>query len=82
MSKVMMTIKRSPGTASLKSVTQDLGLGESDIDANFGVVAVDPDADLYAILVDEGVAGKLGHAKTVEGPFANPKIEPFGPPKS
>ena len=80
MPKLMMTVRLDPKEASVAAVTRKLKLRKGEVDEGFGVVSIDPDKKLFAILVDEDVASKLqGHA-AVRGPFANPKIEPFGPP--
>jgi hypothetical protein len=80
MAKQMLTLTRDPERASLEAVKEDLGLGDAEIDAEFGVVEIDPDAHQYAILVEGQAAERLGGTAGVEGPFANPPIEPFGPP--
>ena len=76
----MLTLTRDPSRASLEAVTEDLGLGAEDIDGDFGVVEIDPDEHRYAILVEESAAERVSGREGVEGPFANPAIEPFGPP--
>lgn len=58
-----------------------LRLSEAEADPDFGLVSIDPDKDLYAILVPEEIAERLERGGGVEGSFSNPKIEPFGPPK-
>jgi hypothetical protein len=50
-------------------------------DADFGVVPVDPRNHTYAVLVDAPTAERLGAESGTSGPFANPRIEPFGPPE-
>jgi hypothetical protein len=80
--KVMYSLKLDPKDATLAHVRRELDLDPSEIDADFGVVSIDPDQDLYTILVDERAVTKLGAKADVQGPFANPRIEPFGPPKS
>jgi hypothetical protein len=81
MAKQMFTLTRDPSRASLEAVKADLGLGDDEIDADFGVVEIDPDAHQYAILVEQPAAERVGGKQGVEGPFANPPIEPFGPPQ-
>ena len=53
----------------------------ADADESFGVVCVSPDQNLYAILAEDTAAKRIEGAAGVAGVFANPKIEPFGPPQ-
>jgi hypothetical protein len=51
----------------------------------FGIISIDPEADLYCILVDKAAVERVQNLSVekkedIEGPFANPPIEPFGPP--
>jgi hypothetical protein len=64
---------------TLDQVCARFGLGNDDVDREFGVVATDPDENLYAIVVEESAVERLGgeEAKALEGPYANPRIEPF-----
>ena len=80
MAKLLLTVTRGPSQASLDAVKRDLGLSDEDIDDDFGVVNIDPKGHRYAILVEERAAARVGREPGVEGPFANPPIEPFGPP--
>ncbi len=81
MSKQMMTVKLAADQASPRGVREKLGLSAEELDDGFGVVNIDPEAELYAIMVEEEVAHRLTDSPAVSGPFANPPIEPFGPPK-
>jgi hypothetical protein len=76
----MFTVKVEPAEASIAAVRQRLGLEANELDEEFGVVSVDPAQSLYAILVDERASAKLEGREGVQGPFANPPIETFGPP--
>jgi hypothetical protein len=83
MTKVMMTIQ-SPGHApDFREVKERYGLADDEIDPDFGVVEVDPADGTYTVLVDERAAGKISSDAdwTVRGPYANVRVEPFGPPE-
>lgn len=56
--------------ATLANAIERLGLDERDVDVAYGLVLIDPDQHLYALRVSEEA-----------GTFADPKIEPYGPPK-
>jgi hypothetical protein len=77
----MMTVELDPDSATLDKVAERLGLAPEEIDADFGVVPIDPDKHLYTVLVDEQASSRVAGQPGVEGPFANPRIEPFGPPR-
>jgi hypothetical protein len=81
MAKLLLTVTRDPSQASLGAVKRDLGLGDDEIDHDFGVVSIDPKGNRYAILVEDRAAERVGGKQGVDGPFANPPIEPFGPPE-
>jgi hypothetical protein len=81
MAKVMVTLRLPPEQASLPEVRDLLGLTPEEVDPSFGVVNINPAEDLYTILVEEPAAARIADAPQVEGVFANPRIEPFGPPE-
>ncbi|WP_214317164.1 hypothetical protein [Nonomuraea sediminis] len=71
---VLITV-RLPRGATLADAIDRLDLAEEDVDTSYGLVAVDPDEGLYALRVTDRAGRKAGP------PFADPKIEPFGPPR-
>jgi hypothetical protein len=81
MGKVMLTLKLDPEEASAAKVRSKLDLSDDELDPDFGVVELDKAQRSYAVLVDEKVAARVQGADGVQGPFANPPIEPFGPPQ-
>jgi len=79
MRQVLMTVKLDPAHASIEDVMGKLNLSDGQIDRDFGVVNIDPQRQLYTIMVDAGTAERLTGRPDVDGPYANPKIAPFGP---
>lgn len=80
--KMLYSIRWEGDPPTLEHVREKFGFGGDEVDEDFGVVATDPDEQLYAILVEEAAVDRLRGerteaAKAVEGPFANPRIEPF-----
>jgi hypothetical protein len=79
MPRVMVTLRLDPSQASLRQVLGLLDLAPEEVDPGFGVVAINPAAHLYTILVEEAAATRIAGAPQVEGVFGNPRIEGFGP---
>jgi hypothetical protein len=80
MAKVMLTVRLPGKTPSLKKVQRKLKLKDEEIDRDFGVVSIDPDNELYAVMVEETVGGEAAEQEEdVSGPFSDPAIEAFGP---
>lgn len=65
----------------LEAVAGLLGLKTDDLSPGFGVVPIDPQKRLYCVMVAQECIGKIPESarKMIEGPFADPKIAPFGP---
>ena len=76
----MFTLRLDADDASLAAVRKRFRLREDDVDADFGLVSIDPEASLFAILVSAGALEKLSGDPAVAGPYSNPRIESFGPP--
>jgi hypothetical protein len=78
MAKVLMTIQAPDEAPTPESVRARYGLADGDLDARFGVVAVDPRAGIYTVMVEDAAAHRLssGGGWTVRGPFSNPRIAP------
>ncbi len=80
MPKVMVIVHSSDGPPELQDLIEKYHLKPGEIDHNFGVVEVD--TGTYTIQVDDQAAKRMQPTErgNIEGPYANPKIEPFGPP--
>lgn len=83
---MLYSIEWEGAPPSLEEVRERFGLEQGEVDEGFGAVAIDPDASLYAILVEDSAVERLrgeraDEAAAIEGPYANPLIEPFGPPE-
>jgi hypothetical protein len=81
-SGVLFTISSIAGAPSLTQASQMLGVDESALDPEFGVRLIDPRQHLYAVLVNETQAPQVkAQDGSVKGPFSNPGISDFGPPR-
>jgi hypothetical protein len=81
MGRVMLTLNGGGSAPSLDEVARRLEVRPAQLDADFGVVLIDPDRHLYTVRGDEDAAAAAAERDGVEGPFSNPRIEPFGPPR-
>jgi hypothetical protein len=83
MSKLLYTITWDGDAPTIKQVSSRYGLNPDEIDQEFGVILIDPDIHRYSIMIEETAALRLqgqSQPNPIEGPYANPRIEPFGPP--
>ena len=79
---VIMTISGGQEQLSIERVAKDLSVPLCAFDAQFGVILVDPKRDIYAIRVDpDQMPEAIRSDFILSGPFSDPKIAPFGPPK-
>ena len=78
--KIMFTIQRKGTAPTLDEVARAHGFQRAELDDQFGVIEVDPLDHTYAVLADEDAVSRVSGRSGLAGPFANPKIEPFGPP--
>ena len=77
---VLMTVALDE--PSLAAAAKSLGVAAGALDADFGVLPVDPDHGLYAIKVRRNAVPAAAPGKPYRGPFSDPKISGYGPPKS
>jgi len=80
MDRVLVTLRLSPHEATTSKVRRKLGLSPTQIDKDFGVVLIRPQDSLYTVLIDREAAAQLDtFGVGAGGPYANPRIEAFGP---
>lgn len=74
-----MTVKVE-GPATLEAAADALGVDEASLDPEFGIIEIDPDKELYSVMVEEGALNSdFESEKPYRGPFSNPRIAPTGP---
>jgi hypothetical protein len=82
----MLQFKHPESIPTIEDVRRIFDLAPDEIDAQFGVIPTDPANGLYTVLIDTRASHRVEAALTnrprdsAEGIFANPPIEPFGPP--
>ncbi|MEU3776958.1 hypothetical protein AB0F11_27910 [Streptomyces sp. NPDC032472] len=74
----LITVELPPG-ATLDDAVQKLGLTPEEVDTAYGLI--DLHNGTYALLVTETAAERVTGIPGTKGPYANPRIEPFGPPE-
>lgn len=72
----MVTVKLEPGAATAAAAAATLGLEPEDVDQGYGVVPIDPDENLYVVLVNHDAAARA-RVGGAEGVYSNPEIEPI-----
>lgn len=77
MASIMVTLHLEPEEADVETVRRKFDLAPEEIDGQFGVVCIDPDANLHTILVNDGAAERLQGREGIEGTWSNPRIEPI-----
>ncbi len=83
MAEVLITV-RLAAPATLEAAMRRLGLTEDEVDTAYGLVPVDPGRNLYVLRVTEDAGRRLGDSGAGAadgGPYSDPPIEPYGPPR-
>lgn len=81
----MINLRGLPPNATLEDAAKWLHVEVGDLDETFGVINVDPADGVHTVLIEESALQKLpggaaSQGDSVDGPFSNPLIQPFGPP--
>ncbi len=85
MAKLLFNVNWEEGKPSIEQICKKYGFKPDELDAEFGVIEIDPEDNLYSILVDQEAAQRVREqlgidTPDLEGPFSNARIAPFGPP--
>lgn len=81
---MLLITVRLPDQATLDAALRRLRLSEAEVDTDYGLVPVDPGRRLYALRVTEEAGRRIGAEGAGSGEVgvhADPRIEPFGPPR-
>jgi len=87
MDTVMLQFRHPGEPPTLDEVRRLFALLPDEIDSGFGVIATDPAASLYVVLVPTRVEARVRAVLATRPPdpaealFANPKIDVFAPPQ-
>lgn len=74
----LITIKNVGALPTLESAADRLGVKIADMDADFGVVPIDPVHSLYSVRVNaDRLPANLDLSQGVSGPFADVHIAPM-----
>ncbi len=80
---VLMTFEAKGTAPTIQSAARKLGVAPTALDADFGVLAIDPDRGMFTVRVMDEAAVQRSAVRTgVGGPFSNPRIAPFGRTRS
>ena len=72
----LLTVTLAPGSV-LADALRELGLAESEVDGEYGLIALDPDTGRFALRVAPSAATRLA-AESAATVFADPPVEPIG----
>lgn len=79
----LMTVFGKSGPPTRSVAAEQLGIAAADINPDYGVVLIDPDKNMYAVMVRADRLPSGGEPQNpYSGPFSDPRIEPFGGPNS
>ena len=85
MQKLLFSIKWEDGQPSTEQICEKYGFEPQEIDSQYGIIEIDPEDNLFSILVDQEAAQRVREQlgdddEGIDGPFSNARIAPFGPP--
>jgi hypothetical protein len=71
----MLTLELEASEANFKRVKASLALDDSEVDADFGLLAISPKRHLYTMLVDPDAANRVRAHEKVRRISSNPTVE-------
>jgi hypothetical protein len=75
----LMMVTRKDRAPTLAEAADELGVEVTDLDADFGVVEIDPEQGSYCVQVAvDRLPPSAMPNQPFRGPFSNPRIEHFG----
>jgi hypothetical protein len=79
MARMLLTVTWPGERPSLREVCEKYGLRPHEVDEDFGMIEIDPDAHLYTLRVDQDAAARVSEAygDEVDGPFGDVRIGPM-----
>lgn len=77
MAKLLYSISGLGTSPTLETAAKKIGVKVSALDAEYGVILIDPADETYCVMVEESAVPGSSSNDEVEGPFSNPVIEPF-----
>jgi hypothetical protein len=83
MSKLLYTLTWSGAQPTVADIEAHYHLDHADIDHDYGVVLIDPQAQQYAVMLEESAVERISGSRIerdpgIKGPYSNPPVEPFG----
>jgi hypothetical protein len=77
----LYTFQWPMGAPSLADAAGVLHMPLASFDPGFGVVMIDPARKTYAVRASGGPVGDAAASGQGAGPYSDPQIESFGPPR-
>ena len=77
---VLVSVEGLVPAPTLEAAASRLGVKVDDIDAAYGLIPVDPKRGVYCVqVIADRLPAGFEQRKPYQGPYADPKIAPFGP---
>jgi hypothetical protein len=82
MSKLLYTLTWLGAQPTIADIQAKYHLKHDDLDSDYGVVLIDPQAQQYAVMIEAAAVERIMGRRiegdpAIKGPYSNPPIEPF-----